>query len=292
MRPTTTHYALGTPPVTGVGIGVSRERLDEALAGPFAAVVFDDAGTDEIAALVDGLVDTDFARENLDRLLTNTRVPEDWRVGEGLAECLLVACRSCHFPWPGGRDERKRGSSLPGADLVGSRTNGANCRSSAARLRTTTATFQGPVPDLAGTDVDQSRRRHNGLCPLARLRPHRSDHHEHHAFPDLGAFSVRAESSPMASRSEKSTDRAAQWGCAQPASPGPPSLGLCRVAATWACPRVPNLEGTRQHRLVIKRPGCGRTRRSSLFSRHKLQAIMLRCGRSSLRTSLVRGGTR
>jgi len=41
MRPTATHYALGTPPVTGVGLGVSRERLDEALAGPVAAVVFD-----------------------------------------------------------------------------------------------------------------------------------------------------------------------------------------------------------------------------------------------------------
>jgi hypothetical protein len=44
---------------------------------------------------------------------------EDWRVGEAIAEAYLTDHRSCEFPWPDGRDERKGGSSLPGADLVG-----------------------------------------------------------------------------------------------------------------------------------------------------------------------------
>ena len=44
---------------------------------------------------------------------------EDWRVGEAIAEAYLTDHRSCRFPWPDGRDERKGGSSLPGADLVG-----------------------------------------------------------------------------------------------------------------------------------------------------------------------------
>ncbi len=40
-------------------------------------------------------------------------------MGEAIAETYLTDRRSCSFPWPDGRDERKSGSSLPGADLVG-----------------------------------------------------------------------------------------------------------------------------------------------------------------------------
>ncbi len=39
-------------------------------------------------------------------------------MGEAIAETWLTHHRGCCFPWPDGRDERKRGSSLPGADLV------------------------------------------------------------------------------------------------------------------------------------------------------------------------------
>ena len=97
------------------------EVLDSALAGPVAAIAFDDAGTDLISALLDGLAETDFARDNLETLLASTDQSENWRVGEALAESYLCECRDCYFPWPDGRDERKRGSSLPGADLVGFR---------------------------------------------------------------------------------------------------------------------------------------------------------------------------
>lgn len=39
-------------------------------------------------------------------------------MGEAIAETWLTHHRGCCFPWPDGRDERKRGSSLPRADLV------------------------------------------------------------------------------------------------------------------------------------------------------------------------------
>lgn len=124
MRPSLTHYTLGAPRVTGVGLGVPLEELSSGLSGPVAGIVFDDAGTDLVSALLEGLADTDFARENLETLLTDTHQPENWRVGEALAESYLCECRDCYFPWPDGRDERKRGSSLPGADLVGFRVIG------------------------------------------------------------------------------------------------------------------------------------------------------------------------
>ena len=136
MRVTATHYTLGAPPVTGAGLGVSAPDLDEALEGAMAAVVFDDTGRDEITALVDGLADTDFAKDNLETLLGVEREPEDWRVGEALAECFLVENKDCHFPWPDGRDERKRGSSLPGADLVGFQRDGAMERFAFGEVKT------------------------------------------------------------------------------------------------------------------------------------------------------------
>ncbi len=119
MRPSVTHYQLGTIPVTGTGLGVDMQALAEELAGPTAALVLDHAGTRELRNLLDGLPDTQFAKDNLETLLTDTGEPEDWQVGEALAERYLTANRDCFFPWPDGRDERKRGSSLPGADLVG-----------------------------------------------------------------------------------------------------------------------------------------------------------------------------
>ena len=62
----------------------------------------------------------------MERILSKTKPPEDWRVGEALAESYLVHQKNCFFPWPDGRDERKTGSSLPGADLVGFQSNGTN----------------------------------------------------------------------------------------------------------------------------------------------------------------------
>jgi hypothetical protein len=114
--------------VTGVGLGVSAEQLEQQLAGPVAALVFDDVGIRNLEDLLDSLADTEFSRKNLDALLADAPAPEDWRVGEALAEHHLNEYHACFFPWPDGRDERKRGSSLPGADLVGFQNEGGHER--------------------------------------------------------------------------------------------------------------------------------------------------------------------
>lgn len=136
MNTAATHYTLGAHPVTGAGLGVGAEALDVALQGPIAAVVFDDAGRDGISGLLDGLADTDFAQDNLATLLDDEREPEAWRVGEAIAEHYLTTNHACHFPWPDGRDERKRGSSLPGADLVGFQNDGERERFAFGEVKT------------------------------------------------------------------------------------------------------------------------------------------------------------
>ncbi|MFH1009112.1 MAG: hypothetical protein V1800_16685 [Candidatus Latescibacterota bacterium] len=122
----TIQYQLGTAPVTGCGFSYSASELDTALSGSVAEVVFDDSGKADIEALLAGLAETDFEKGEVERILSDTKPPEDWRVGEALAESYLVHQKNCFFPWPDGRDERKSGSSLPGADLVGFQSYGTD----------------------------------------------------------------------------------------------------------------------------------------------------------------------
>lgn len=116
-------YDHAKPPCSGVGLQWSNEELDTALNDQVAAVLFDDEGTANIEEVLAGLVETDFALDGLRRILKAPSQVEDWRVGEAIAEVYLTGHRSCSFPWPDGWDERKRRSSLPGADLVGFRVD-------------------------------------------------------------------------------------------------------------------------------------------------------------------------
>ena len=112
-------YRLGNAPCSGVGLRWSADELSAAMDGRVAAVLFDDEGRANIEDVLTGLAETDFAQDRLRRVLEGPDEIEDWRVGEAIAEAYLTDHRVCSFPWPDGRDERKSGSSLPGADLVG-----------------------------------------------------------------------------------------------------------------------------------------------------------------------------
>ena len=105
-------YEMGVPPVTGSGLSYSEEELDAALTGPVAAVVFDNEGTADIAALLESLSETDFESRELSKILHVDEPPKDWEVGEALAESYLTQHRDTFFPWPDGRDIRKPKSSL------------------------------------------------------------------------------------------------------------------------------------------------------------------------------------
>ncbi len=112
-------YRLGKAPSSGLGLRWSDGELNDAMDGRISEVLFDDEGKANVEGILANLVETDFALEGLRRVLKDPEMIEDWRVGEALAETYLTEHRSCSFPWPDGRDVRKSGSSLPGADLVG-----------------------------------------------------------------------------------------------------------------------------------------------------------------------------
>ena len=114
-------YELGqrTVPCSGKGVAWTDEELDAALGGRVAGLVFDDEGASPAASLLGGVSETGFEQSTLQEIFNNPAQIENSRVGEAIAEAYLSDHCECVFPWPMMRDQRKRGSSLPGADLVG-----------------------------------------------------------------------------------------------------------------------------------------------------------------------------
>ena len=112
-------YSVVDPPCIGIGYKWSAAELSAALHGPVAAILFDDEGKKDVQEVLSGIPETGFRRDALRRVLAAPRRIETWRVGEAIAETWLTAHRNCYFPWSIGRDKRRRGSSLPGPDLVG-----------------------------------------------------------------------------------------------------------------------------------------------------------------------------
>jgi hypothetical protein len=117
--------------------------------------VYDDTGTQILASLLGGLPETGFTSFNVQATLSQTATVENWRVGEALAESYLVHHRDCHFPWPDGRDIRKSGSSLPGADLVGFQRDGEYHRFAFGEVKTSSNKEYPPGACYGATGLKQ-----------------------------------------------------------------------------------------------------------------------------------------
>ncbi|MGA2619421.1 MAG: hypothetical protein ABSF26_17575 [Thermoguttaceae bacterium] len=112
-------YNADCPPVVARGVSYTGAERDVALKGPVRALVEDAEGKTRIKSLLDSITLTDFQKQNLENILKAEPEDDAWRIGEAFAEVYLTTHKRCLFPWPDKWDERKRGSSLPGADLVG-----------------------------------------------------------------------------------------------------------------------------------------------------------------------------
>lgn len=112
-------YNADAAPITARGATYTEAELDEALGTSVGSIIWDETGVVDLDAVLSSLVTTDFAEGSVRRILSNQPTPENWRVGEGLAEGFLTEHRNCEFPWPSGRDLRNPRSSPAGTDLVG-----------------------------------------------------------------------------------------------------------------------------------------------------------------------------
>lgn len=83
-----------------------------------------------------GLPSTQFESIRLRAALDRTTEPQDWQVGEAMAEAYLTDHRDCQFPWPSSRDLRNPSASLAGADLVGFQKHAASARFAFGEVKT------------------------------------------------------------------------------------------------------------------------------------------------------------
>lgn len=112
-------YNADTTPIMARGVTYSEAELDEALGSSVASILWDDAGMVDLDAILSSVVTTEFSEGSVRRILSSQFTPENWRVGEGLAEAFLAEHRDCEFPWPSGRDLKNTRSIPAGTDLVG-----------------------------------------------------------------------------------------------------------------------------------------------------------------------------
>jgi hypothetical protein len=112
-------YSADSMPVMARGSSYTNEELDITLKGSVSAILWDDTGIADLQAILSSMATTDFSDKSVKRVLAGRATPENWRVGEALAEAFLVEHRRCEFPWPSGRDLKNPGASPAGTDLVG-----------------------------------------------------------------------------------------------------------------------------------------------------------------------------
>lgn len=122
--------------------GVSMDDGDEFnafMTSDVASRLHDEEGATEFEAHLRGLANTGFARDSLNAVLA-AEIPEerDWAVGEAMAEAYLEREHQITWPWNMERDKRTPKTSLPGADLVGFRTDGEHAHLALGEVKTST----------------------------------------------------------------------------------------------------------------------------------------------------------
>jgi hypothetical protein len=173
-----TAYTVGNPPSSGVGLSWTDNELEVAIEGPVATLIFDENRKADINSLLAGLAETEFEQEGVARILGSPADIESWRVGEAIAETYLSVHRNCTFPWPDGWDERKSGSSLPGADLVGFQVDSAGVCFAFGEVKTSGEATYPPQAMYGRTGLKQQledlRDRANIRDDLVRYLGHRA----------------------------------------------------------------------------------------------------------------------
>jgi hypothetical protein len=112
--------------------GIQFDNCDEFKAfmrKDVASRLHDEAGKADFTSHLNSLASTGFAQESLQAIL-QAEQPEEhgWAVGEAIAEAWLSREHGVVWPWNMERDKRTPKASLPGADLIGFITKGAEIR--------------------------------------------------------------------------------------------------------------------------------------------------------------------
>ena len=119
-------YEIENSKVIAFGVLHTDKEMLDALNNEVCERVYDITGTNSLVnSILAGLADTGFKKDSLMDFFTNNSDDciSEWIVGEAYAQAYLEANFASVLPWNLKRDIKKRGSSLPGADIVGLRSH-------------------------------------------------------------------------------------------------------------------------------------------------------------------------
>ena len=83
-------YNVDAPPVIAQGLSYNQEQLEKILQGPVKAILQDESGKEDIRLLLSSVLTTDFEKDGLEQLFTEDQAPQNWRVGEAIAEAFVA----------------------------------------------------------------------------------------------------------------------------------------------------------------------------------------------------------
>ncbi len=153
-------------------------NFDTFIEDDVASRLCDAEGQNEFETHLQGLVNTDFAQESLNAILSAQVSEErDWAIGESLAEEYLNQAYKVTWPWNMERDKRHPNASLPGADLIGFRSEGGDTRLVLGEVKSSTDanTPPGVMNGRSGMihQIDNLANDLSRICQLLKWLLHR-----------------------------------------------------------------------------------------------------------------------
>ena len=153
-------------------------NFDTFIEDDVASRLCDAEGQNEFETHLQGLVNTDFAQESLNTILSAQVSEErDWAIGESLAEAYLHKAYQVIWPWNMERDKRHPNASLPGADLIGFRSEDGDTRLVLGEVKSSTDanTPPGVMNGRSGMihQIDNLANDLSRICQLLKWLLHR-----------------------------------------------------------------------------------------------------------------------
>ena len=171
--------------VTWRGIKMEdTENFNTFITQDVASRLYDAEGHNEFETHLQGLVNTDFAQESLNDILSAQVSEErDWAIGESLAEAYLSRAYQVIWPWNMERDKRHPNASLPGADLIGFRSEDGDTRLVLGEVKSSTDANTPPnvMNGRSGMthQIDNLANDLSRICQLLKWLLHRCKGTEH-----------------------------------------------------------------------------------------------------------------
>ena len=106
-------------PVPYAGLLFMTDDFKDYLHNRVKEQFFDIQWTQQLVEEAQEIEETGFSSSNLLEIFESQAVPDTWRIGEALAECVLEDYKNHKFYYAGSRDQKNPNSSQTGADLVG-----------------------------------------------------------------------------------------------------------------------------------------------------------------------------